>query len=454
VTAAVLPLLLPERPVAELGWAGVPAGVAAWVAWLDQRAVPTAPLALLPAPTPTTAGLLLAAVLRGVPLFLLPRQGAALPLLWAEAVAAEPGLELWVDGAVPAELPARALPPPPPISSLRAAAASTWSVAVATGGSSGGPRWVRHGRAGLLAAAAAQAADLAWEAQHTWGCPLGPETIGAVLAVLRAAHAGGRLRLGGWDPALWATADWQGASLAPVMARQLLETGVAGAGRRVLLGGADASQALLAALRQADWRPTLGYGMTETAAFIARDGRLLPDWQARSDDHGRLWLRGPWLAQGYGAPAAPATAALAAADGWWATGDAGAVVDGALHIAGRWDDVIVTGARKVAPTVLEALLERHPAVRAAAVCGLPDERWGQVVGAVLEGVEPADWTAWLLTHCAAHERPRRWRFVAALPRSHAGKIIRQHLPALLADPTCSGAPSPSGAIQLETPPCP
>ncbi|HEV2953537.1 MAG TPA: hypothetical protein VG015_05560 [Candidatus Dormibacteraeota bacterium] len=101
---------------------------------------------------------------------------------------------------------------------------------------------------------------------------------------------------------------------------------------------------------------------------------------------------------------------------------------GALTIQGRADDVIITGGEKVHPEAVEAILRTHIDVRDAAVLGIPDPQWGQIVRAVVVG--SADLNAlkeWCRPLLPAAALPRSWVAVDRLPRSEGGKLLRQEL---------------------------
>jgi acyl-CoA synthetase (AMP-forming)/AMP-acid ligase II len=95
----------------------------------------------------------------------------------------------------------------------------------------------------------------------------------------------------------------------------------------------------------------------------------------------------------------------------------------------RIKDMIVSGGENIYPNEVEEAIRGHPAVQDVAVIGLPDDRWGEVVTAVIESVpgEQVD-TAGLLeflgTRLAAYKRPKLIKFRAALPRTASGKIQR------------------------------
>lgn len=119
-------------------------------------------------------------------------------------------------------------------------------------------------------------------------------------------------------------------------------------------------------------------------------------------------------------------------DGWYFTGDTGFLdEDGDLFVTGRVDDMIITGGENVSPVEIESCLSLHPAVSEVAVVGLPDERWGKIVVAFVR--RSGSVTAEELDdHCrtsglANFKRPRRYEFVAAIPKSPVGKLLRRQL---------------------------
>ncbi|KAB0609448.1 AMP-binding protein [Castellaniella defragrans] len=121
-------------------------------------------------------------------------------------------------------------------------------------------------------------------------------------------------------------------------------------------------------------------------------------------------------------------------DGWYFTGDIGYLdEEGDLFVAGRTDDMIISGGENISPVEIESLLSLHPAVDEVAVVGLPDPRWGQKVVAFIKragSVAEAD----LDEHCrtsglANFKRPREYVFVREVPRSPVGKLLRRELAA-------------------------
>ena len=131
----------------------------------------------------------------------------------------------------------------------------------------------------------------------------------------------------------------------------------------------------------------------------------------------------------------PDADALAIRDGWYFTGDLAYEDDeGDVFTVGRIDDMIISGGENIYPVEVEDVLRRHPRVADACVVGLPDARWGQVVAAfvVPRGDEPladADLDAFCrkAKDFASFKRPRRYEFVASLPKSPTGKLLRRRL---------------------------
>ncbi len=118
--------------------------------------------------------------------------------------------------------------------------------------------------------------------------------------------------------------------------------------------------------------------------------------------------------------------------GWYLTGDIGYVDDdGDLFVTGRVDDMIITGGENVSPVEVESVLSLHPAVAEVAVAGLADPRWGQRVTAFVTRAANVD-AKTLDEFCrnsdlANFKRPRDYVFVAAIPKSPVGKILRRLL---------------------------
>jgi 2-furoate---CoA ligase len=130
----------------------------------------------------------------------------------------------------------------------------------------------------------------------------------------------------------------------------------------------------------------------------------------------------------------PDADARALREGWYFTGDMGYVdADGELWVAGRVDDMIISGGENIHPVEVEEVLARHPGVSEVAVVGEPDERWGERVTAFVVPAGPALTAEALDRHCrespdlSGYKRPRRIVFVEAIPKTASGKILRRLL---------------------------
>jgi len=203
-----------------------------------------------------------------------------------------------------------------------------------------------------------------------------------------------------------------------------------------------------------------GYGMTETTAAVTyllpadhhralRDkpelllsaGRAMVGTEVRVVDAndvpvavgevGEVIARGPQMMRGYWN--LPDASRDALRDGWMHTGDAGRMdEEGYLYISDRVKDMIVSGGENVYPREVEEVLFQHPAIADVAVIGVPDEKFGEAVKAVVvlrEGA--AAEAAEIVEHCkgrlAGYKRPRSVDFVAVLPRNPSGKVLKREL---------------------------
>ncbi|MEU6191949.1 AMP-binding protein [Nocardia sp. NPDC047038] len=155
---------------------------------------------------------------------------------------------------------------------------------------------------------------------------------------------------------------------------------------------------------------------------------------------GEIEVCGPTVMVGYWND--PQSTERVLRDGWLRTGDLGSFDDaGYLILRGRSKDVIITGGSNVYPREVEDVLLRHPGVDEAAVVGLPDDEWGEVVVAVVtatEGsvLEPAELDSHCLEELARFKRPRRYVLRSDLPKNAYGKVLKTALvEELTASPT-------------------
>ena len=234
----------------------------------------------------------------------------------------------------------------------------------------------------------------------------------------------------------------------------------------ILLGGAPASASLLTAARELGLNVVTTYGSAETAGGCVYSGVALPGVRLRvvpedagladspvvagAEAAGRIWLGGEHLASGYmGDNARTASHFFVDAHGcrWYRTDDYGSLVPPApntpeddsasvLSVLGRSDDVIITGGVKVSSHAVAAVLESHPAVREAAVAGVPDARWGAAVIAAVTlrnlpehyGADAAETAGQLQQLCGARLGaagvPKVVRIVPDFPAASTGKPDR------------------------------
>jgi long-chain acyl-CoA synthetase len=246
--------------------------------------------------------------------------------------------------------------------------------------------------------------------------------------------------------------------------------------RSIVYGASPITTPVLRAALRTFRCPLFGvYGLTETTGGVIQlrpedhdadgdrqhllrsAGRPLPwvemrivDPDSRRDraagEVGEVWLRAPNVMAGYYDRAEETGAALMP-DGWLRTGDGGYQDDdGYLFLTDRIKDMIVSGGENVYPIEVEEALSQHPAVAEVAVIGVPDERWGETVKALVvrapgSTANAGELVAFGRGRLAGYKLPRSIEFVADLPRSPAGKVLKRELRARYAP---SAAPAPTG----------
>ena len=162
----------------------------------------------------------------------------------------------------------------------------------------------------------------------------------------------------------------------------------------------------------------LGAATADETGAIDEEGEIIADMAGDEAFEG-YWRR-------------PDANAKALRGGWYFTGDTGYVdAAGDLFVTGRVDDMIISGGENISPAEIENVLSLHPAVAEVAVAGLPDERWGQRITAFVRrygAVDTAALDAWCRqSSLADYKRPRDYVFVAEIPKSPVGEILRRLL---------------------------
>jgi o-succinylbenzoate---CoA ligase len=299
------------------------------------------------------------------------------------------------------------------------------AVVVHTSGSSGRPKPVELTYGNWLWSALGSAVALGLDPAERWLSALPLSHVGGLSIVLRSAICAttaivherfdtGRV--------LYELMRRDGAtvvSLVPTTLGRLLDAGLRDppALRWALLGGAPISPGLLGRAAAAGVPVAPTYGLTEACSQVTTLGAPLFCTRVRLAADGEILVSGPTVAPSAG----PVLH----------TGDLGAWnADGALHVAGRKSDTIVTGGENVAPAEVEGVLESHPAVAEAAVHGRAHREWGEaVVATVVLRADASEDD--LRSHCAARlapfKVPKAIRFADALPRTRSGKLVRDRL---------------------------
>jgi fatty-acyl-CoA synthase len=223
--------------------------------------------------------------------------------------------------------------------------------------------------------------------------------------------------------------------------------------RYFISGGAPCPIPLIEAYQQRGVAFTQGYGLTEVGPncfklaledAVRKAGSIgFPSFHSEArivDETGRavpcgavgeLILRGGHVCSGYWQNSAATNAALAA--GWFYTGDlARQDEEGYFYIVGRAKDMIISGGENIYPAEVEAVLHDHPAVAAAALVGLSDQKWGELPVAVIIpragcALTPDEIINFCADKLARYKIPRHVFFVAEFPLLASGKIFKRLL---------------------------
>jgi len=197
-----------------------------------------------------------------------------------------------------------------------------------------------------------------------------------------------------------------------------------------------------------------GYGLTETApmasfllpeyaldkvgsagfaplytelAVLDDDGAPVP-----TGERGEICVKGPSVMKGYwNRP--DATAEAIDSNGWFHSGDIGYLdAEGFMYVVDRLKDMVISGGENVYPAEVESALFHHPCIADVAVIGLPDERWGEAVTAVVvcsegENLALEDLREWGGEHLARYKLPTRLHLIDELPRTSSGKVLKFEL---------------------------
>jgi len=393
-----------------------------------------------------------------------------------------------VDAAVPGEERFAALAALAAPDAVPRADAEAWSVMLYTSGTTARPKGVpRRQRAERAAALAHVAQNLYRRGERTLGVMPLYHTMGVRSLLAMSLVGGAFICLRRFDAAealrLISTERVTNLYLVPTLYHDLVHhpsfaTSDVGAVRKLGFAGAPMTDGLLKKL-EAAFHPDLfvnHYGSSEVYTFtIDQSAPAKPGSAGRAginqtvrvvklgaksvDERAAIGEEGEIIAllasdesfEGYWRR--PDADAKALRQGWYFTGDTGFVDgDGDIFVTGRADDMIITGGENVSPVEIESCLSLHAAVSEVAVVGLPDERWGKIVTAFVRrraAIEPEELDAFCRASGLANfKRPRRYIFVAEIPKSPVGKLLRRKLAA--GEYTAEPAEAASGARERDT----
>ncbi len=281
-----------------------------------------------------------------------------------------------------------------------------------------------------------------------WGLPYTMAGLGARQVVLRKVDGAEILRrverhgvtmMSGapavWNAVLEAAAEWDG----EIPGRDTV--------RIVVAGAPPPSRTIARVEAELGWEFNQIYGLTETAPLLtinrsrAEFDDLVPEERAtrlsragvpglgtrlQVSESGEVLAQGNTVLAGYWEN--PDASAEALEGGWFRTGDGGSIDDGGyLTISDRKKDVIITGGENVSSIEVEDVVFSHPAVAEVAVIGIPDDKWGELVTAIVVVAEGEQVTeADIIAHCkariAGYKAPKRVEFRDQLARTATGKV--------------------------------
>ncbi|MHB1434044.1 MAG: AMP-binding enzyme, partial [Streptosporangiaceae bacterium] len=190
-----------------------------------------------------------------------------------------------------------------------------------------------------------------------------------------------------------------------------------------IYGLTETSPLLTINRRQAEWD---GLSAADRARLLSRAGAPAVGVQVRTDADGEVLARSNHVFAGYWQQ--PEDSARVLVDGWFHTGDEGHIdSDQHLVISDRKKDVIISGGENVSSVEVEDCLYQHPAVAEAAVIGVPDERWGETVKALVvvrggQQVTEQDLIGFCRSRLAHFKCPTSVEFRDALARTATGKL--------------------------------
>ncbi len=328
-----------------------------------------------------------------------------------------------------------------------------------TSGTTSQPKIVPLKRRQMIAAAKASARNIKSDKNDFWLLCLPLNHIGGVSVILRSLiYKSAVFHVDEFNSSISKiitdNKSVKVVSLVPTMLKRLLNNPdfQPHENLKILLGGGPVHKSLVKKCIQRNIQIINSYGMTETCAQIAAApvnkistcgvsvGRIFEPNEVqirdekgsplKSNQSGMIWLKGPQVFDGYHKTN---NRKYFDEDEWFNTGDFGRIDKGGnLFIESRRTDLIVTGGENVSPFEVEEALLSLNGVKEAAVIGLPDEEWGQIVAAAMvteqyEQMPLDEIKKKLKTTLTSYKIPKKIVYVNALPRTASGKVKKKEL---------------------------
>ena len=332
-----------------------------------------------------------------------------------------------------------------------------------TSGTTGQPKIVPLKRRQMYHAAESSALNFRPDTNHFWLLCMPLNHIGGISVILRSLlYGSGIYRLSSFDKELVKNllieeTSIQVVSFVPTMLKRLLsdpDFSVHKNFKTVLLGGAPASPKLLKEALRKNIPAIPSFGMTETCAQIAavklnkrfkiKSGLVGTIFQGNEvsirneqglslqpSEIGTIWLKGPQVFDGYFDDFDNTN--RFDDDGWFDTHDSGWLDEkNRLYVFSRRSDLIISGGENISPYEVEQALQNVESIDEAAVTGLPDEEWGQIVTALVVfkdgySISLEELRSALHNELPNFKKPRRLIKVESLPKTRSGKIRRDQL---------------------------
>lgn len=255
---------------------------------------------------------------------------------------------------------------------------------VETGGSTGEPKIVALTATAMKISASLSNQALGASKQDLWSLSLPLHHIAGINQLLRAIDLGSDpVKSGAHFISIVPTQLYRALEQKNSHFDQLINA------KRVLIGGATIPTELIASAKACGINLVTSYGMTEMCGGCVYDGSALPGVAIEIRDAGRIALSGPMRAIGY--LENDVANAQAFVDDWFVTNDMGALDEnGLLQVAGRVDDLIISGGEKISPNEVARILQRYFPAHEIYVIGTPDEEWGQSLRVVMALNESSD----------------------------------------------------------------